>query len=54
MRLIKKLLNKFKKKKYQPVVLAKDLAEHMQETRTIIVPNYNEKNVKDPKISMFH
>ena len=54
MSLIKNLLNKFKKKKYKPVVLCKDLAEHMLETRTIIVPNYNEKNIKDPNISMFH
>ena len=46
MSLIKNLLNKFKKKKYKPVVLCKDLAEHMLETRTIIVPNYNEKILK--------
>ncbi len=54
MRIIQKIINKFKKKKYQPVVLAKDLAKHMLETRTIRVSNYNEKNIKDPNISMFH
>jgi len=51
MNLIKKL---FRKKKYQSVVLAQDLPKKMLEERIIIVPNYNEKNVKDPKISMFH
>lgn len=51
MGLIKKM---FGKKKYQPVVLARDLTKKMLEERVIIVPNYNEKNCKDPKISMFH
>ena len=51
MNLIKKL---FRKKKHQSVVLAQDLPKKMLEERIIIVPNYNEKNVKDPKISMFH
>jgi hypothetical protein len=54
MRLIQKIINKFKKKKYEAVVLCKDLPKHMQETRTIRVPNYNNKNCKDPDISMFH
>ncbi len=54
MSLFKRLNNKFKKKKYQSVVLCKDLPKHMQETRTIRVPKYDEKKMKDPDISMFH
>ena len=52
MNLLQKLFKR--KKKYQTVVLAKDLVKHMQETRTIPVPKYNDKNCKDLKISMFH
>lgn len=36
------------------VVTTRDAAKHMQETRTIIVPKYDEKKEKDVKISMFH
>ena len=46
MNLIKKL---FRKKKYQSVVLAQDLPKKMLEERIIVVPNYNEKNVKGQK-----
>ena len=53
MSLVQKIINKFKKKEVT-VVLCKDLPKHMQETRTIPVPNYNNKNCKDPDISMFH
>ena len=53
MTLIQKLLNKLKKNE-KTVVTTRSLAQHMQETRTILVPNYKEKNVKEPKISMFH
>ena len=41
-------------KKEPIVVTTRNLAKHMQETRTIQVPKYNEKNEKDIKISMFH
>lgn len=53
MSLIQKLLNKLQKNK-NTVVTTRSLAQHMQETRTILVPNYNEKNVKEPNISMLH
>lgn len=42
-RLIQKIINKFKKKEYKPIVLCEDLPKHMQETRTIPVPKYDEK-----------
>lgn len=53
MNLVKKLFNKLRKKKYQTVVLARDLTKYMIEDRIIFVPKYNKK-LKDPKISMFH
>lgn len=53
MSLIQKIINRFKKKEVT-VVTTRDLAKHMQETRTMEVPNYNNKNCKDPDISMFH
>ena len=53
MNLIQRLINKFKKKEVT-VVTTRDLVKHMQETRTMVVPNYDEKKMKDPKISMFH
>lgn len=53
MRLFKRLIDKFKKKEAK-VVTTRDLAKHMQETRTMLVPKYDENNMKDPKISMFH
>ena len=52
MNLLKRIFRKNKKE--QTVVLAKDLADKMIEERKIVVSNYNEKNCKDPKISMFH
>ena len=53
MTLIKKLLNKLKNTE-TTVVTTRKLAQHMKETRTIRVPDYKEKNLKEPKISMFH
>ena len=53
MRLIQKILNKFKKKDVT-VVTTRNLSKHMQETRTMLVPKYDKNNMKDPKISMFH
>jgi len=48
-----KLITKYKKKEIS-VVTTRTLAKHMQETRTMIVPNYNEKKSKEINISMFH
>ena len=42
------------KKKEATVVTTRNLAKHMQETRTMLVPKYDEKKMKDPDISMFH
>ena len=53
MTLIQKLLNKFQRKE-KTVVTTRSLAKHMKDTRTILVPNYRENNVKEPNISMFH
>ena len=53
MRLFEKIINKFKKKEVT-VVTTRDLAKHMKETRTMFVPKYDEKKMKDPNISMFH
>ena len=53
MRLFKKLIDKIKKKEAK-VVTTRDLAKHMQETRTMLIPKYDEKNMKDLNISMFH
>ena len=53
MRLFKKLIDKFKKKEAK-VVTTRDLAKHMQETRTMLVPKYDEKKFKYPDISMYH
>ena len=53
MSLIQKIMNKFKKKEVA-VVTTRDLVKHMQETRTMLVPNYDEKKFKYPDISMFH
>ena len=53
MRLIQKIITMFKKKEVT-VVTTRDLAKHMQETRTMVVPNYDEKKMREPKISMFH
>ena len=44
MRLFEKLINKFKKKE-TTVVAARNLAKHMQETRTMLVPNYKESKI---------
>lgn len=44
MSLIQKIINKFKKKEVT-VVTTRDLAKHMQETRTIKVPNYKETKI---------
>lgn len=56
MNLVHKVTQKFKnnKKKETKVVTTRNLTKHMQETRTMLVPKYNEKNVKDPDITMFH
>ena len=54
MNLVKKLFNKLRKKKYQPIVLCKDLTKLMIEKRIMIVPNYKDEKGYDPKISMFH
>lgn len=56
MNLVHKVIRKLKKnkKKETNVVTTRDLSKHMQETRTIQVPNYNNKNCKDPDIRMFH
>ena len=40
--------------KEQTVVTTRNLARHMQKTRTMLVPKYDEKKEKDIKISMFH
>ena len=53
MSLIQKIITKFKKKEVT-LVTTRDLAKHMQETRTMFVPKYDKKKMKDPKISMFH
>lgn len=53
MRLIQKIINMFKKKEVT-VVTTRDLAKHMQETRTMLVPKYDEKKFKYPDISMYH
>lgn len=53
MRLIQKIINKFKKKE-TTIVTTRNMVQHMQETRTMVVPKYDEKKMKDPKISMFH
>ena len=44
MSLVQKIINKFKKKEVT-VVLCKDLPKHMQETRTMKVPNYKESKI---------
>ena len=46
MKLVQKVIKKFKKKekKETNVVTTRDLTKHMQETRTMLVPKYNEKN----------
>ena len=56
MKLVQKVIKKFKKKekKETNVVTTRDLTKHMQETRTMLVPKYNEKNVKEFDITMFH
>ena len=41
-------------KQTKTVVTTRDAAKDMQETRTIKVPKYDENNVKEHKISMFH
>jgi len=41
-------------KKEPTVVTTRDAAKHMQETRTILVPKYDEKKEKDIKISLLH
>ena len=41
-------------KQTKVVVTTRDAAKDMQETGTIKVPKYDEHNVKEPKISMFH
>lgn len=53
MTIIQKLLNKLKKKEIT-VVTTRNLSQHLKETRTILVPNYKEKSIKEPEISMFH
>ena len=53
MNLMQKLLNRLKTKE-TTVVTTRSLTQHLKETRTILVPNYKEKDVKEPKISMFH
>ena len=52
MNLLQKLFKR--KKKEAMVITTRTLTKHMQETRTVLVPKYNDKNCKDPKISMFH
>ena len=41
-------------KKEPTVVTTRNLTKHMQETRTMLVPKYDEKKENDVKISMFH
>lgn len=41
-------------KKEQTVVTTRNLTQHMQETRTILVPKYDEKSEKDIKITMIN